>query len=161
MSDIKCITSFLDTPRFAVSLLTIISSTQFTCISNRNFLFLIGKPFSYLIAFLTALLKQSTTIIWGTAYSPKPKYPPSHNVSNFGYQCLSSDFFSLGQFSSVYHELIFNFSGGSSLSWSSLSLVTVDVSCSSELSAPYSKGINYHNPTTNFVSNVTRIFFLR
>ena len=156
MYDIVCITSLLDIPRFDMSLVTIISSTYFTCICDINYWFLIGKAFSYVIGLLLILCKELVNIFQVMGYLPNSKQSASHTPSTSGFLHLSISFFSLGQLSYFHQKSLFLFDDGSSNS-----LVTADVSCSDELSDPYSMGINYPKPTTNFTQAVTLIWFLR
>ena len=150
-----CITSFLDIPRFAVSLLTIISSTYFTCRTSINALFFLGKAFSYVIGFLPILCKKINTICLGTGSKRKSKLDSSRFPIKAGYQLSTNNFFSLGQFSYVRQLFLCLFSSG--LSFATL---TVAVSCGAENSAPGSMGINYQYPTTNFARTITLICFI-
>ena len=95
-----------------------------------------------MISLLPILLKQSTTVILVNISSPNSKFSSSHTMSTFGYLCISSAFFSLDQFSSIHQEVLFCFADGYSMAWYSFFLVTVDVSCYAELSAPDFKEIN-------------------
>ena len=108
-SDMTYITSFLYIPRFAVSLLTIISSTYFTCLSDRNDLFLIGKEFSYVIGFLPILCKKMNNFCLGTGSKRNSKQASPHCTPTAGYRLFTKYFFSLCQFSSVHQKIIYFF----------------------------------------------------
>ena len=123
MYNITCIAPFLEIPSFAVSFLTIIFSTYFTCICDRNARFLRGKTFLYMIGFLPIFFKQLATFVQGTGSLNNSKYLSSHIISTIGILSLSSDFFSLDNFSSLHHKFLFGFSAGYSFY-----LVTVVVS---------------------------------
>ena len=135
MSDIVCTTSLLDTPRFAIYFLTIISSIYFTCLCNINAHFLGGKELSYVIGLLPIFCKQLVAFCRGTGSSPNSKQAASHTPSTAGFLRISMHFFSLGQFYSFHQKNLFQFAAGSSNS-----LVTVAMSCSDALSAPDSMG---------------------
>ena len=128
MSNITCIASFLDIPSFAVSLVTTISSTYFNCLSDKNAQYIRRKSFSYVIGFLPILFKQLITAVQVIGSLPNSRSPSSHTTYTFGLLILYRDFFSLGQFSSFHHEVLFHFTSGSSFF-----LITVAVSCSAEL----------------------------
>ena len=99
--------------------------------------------------------QKNPTVVRGTGSLPNYKLPSSRTPSTVGLLGISSDFFSLGQFLSFHNKFLFVFYAGSSLS-----LVTVALSCSAKLSDPDYIGINCQKPTTNFAQTVTRIFFL-
>ena len=160
MSNITFIASFLNIPRFAMSLSTNISWTYSNCIYDRNLLFLRVNSFSYVIVLLSILIKKISAAILGTRTLPNSKYPSPHTMSTFSFLCTSSALLLLGRFSSFQNNCIFHFIYISFLDWSSPPLVTVDVPWYSELSAPDYKGINFQNQTTNFSRTVTLIFFL-
>ena len=90
---------------------------------------------------------------WYPGLTPNPLHHTPH--IQLGYS-VSPDVFSLGQFSSFHHKVIFHFTDGSSLS-----LVPVTLFWYYELSAPDSMGINTQKPKTNFAHTVTLICFLR
>ena len=138
-----------------MSLVTIISSTYFTCLCDSNVRFLLGDKFLYVIALLPILCKQLVTACQGTVFSTNSEQAASDTPLTAGFLRLSIDFFSLVQFSSFHHKSLFHFAAGSSNS-----LVTVAVSCSDELLAPDSMGINSSKPKTKFVWTVTLIYFL-
>ena len=138
MSDISYITYFLDIPGTAISLLTIIYSTYFTCIYNSNSHLLIQKAFLYLIIFQTILFKKLATVCRGTGSSPNPKQASSHTPLISGFLRLYIVFFRLVQLYSFNLKVLFYLADGSSNS-----LVTVNMYCSAGLSAPDPKGINY------------------
>ena len=75
--DIACINYFLDTPRFAVSLVTIISLIYFTYLCDSNDRLLTGKELLYVIDLLLILCKTLTTFEQGTRSLPNPKEAPS------------------------------------------------------------------------------------
>ena len=129
MSDIICITSFLDIPRFSMSLVTIISSTYFTFICYSNECFLLGKAFSNFIGILPILCKQLVTVILGMG--------SSHTPLTARFLRISRSLFSFGLFSSFRHKVLIHFAAGSSNSF-----ITMAVSCSDELSDPNSIGTN-------------------
>ena len=155
MSDMTCITSFLETSSFPVSLVTTISYTYFICLSNGNPFCLRRNSSLYVIGLLPIFCKQLDTGIWGTGYLPNSKSSSLHTTSTIGFLIISRYFFILGQFSSLHQNFLFCFAVGSSLF-----LVTVTVFCSYELSYPDSMGINSIKPTTNFAHTVTLICFL-
>ena len=102
ISDMTCITSLLDIPRFSVSILTIISSTYFTWFSYNNTIFFIGRAFSYVIVFLPILWKALNTVCLGTGSKHNSKQASSHFPLKDGYQLFTRSFFGLGQSSSVH-----------------------------------------------------------
>ena len=75
--DIACINYFLDTPRFAVSLVTIISLIYLTYLCDSNDRLLTGKELLYVIDLLLILCKTLTTFEQGTISLPNPKEAPS------------------------------------------------------------------------------------
>ena len=127
MSYMTYITSFLDIPRFAVSPLTIISSTYFTCLSGSNALFFIGKAFSYAIGFLPILCKALNTVRFGNGSNHKSKQGSSHFPLTAGYGIFTKYFLRIGQFYSIHHEVIYSFA--TILYFSTL---TVAVSCGAD-----------------------------
>ena len=156
MSYMTCITSFLDILRFAMSLVTTISSKYLTCLSDSNTRYLREKAFSYVIGLLPILFKQSTTFYRGMVSSSKSKYPSSHTPYTIEFLNLSTDFFCLVQFSSFYHEVLFRFTAGLSFS-----LITAAVYSSAELSHPDSMWTNTPKPTTILSQTATLICLLR
>ena len=155
MSDITCITFFLYNPTLSVSHVTIISLTWFTWLCESNNWFLRGGSFLYVIDLLPIFFKQFAAVIWGTGSSHNSKSRSSHTPSTVWFLGLSIYCFSLVQFSSFHHKVLFLFSAGSLFS-----LVTVAVSWSGELLAPDSMVIDSPKPTTNFAWTVTLIWFL-
>ena len=155
MSDITCFTYLLDIPRFSVYLVTTISSTNFTWLSNNNIWYIRGKAFSYVIVFPPILFKKLATLVQGTGFSLNSKPPSSHTPYTVGLRSISSYLFSLGHLYSLHHKVLFRFADDSSLL-----LVTLDVSCSDELSYLDSIGMNSPKPTTNLSCTVTLICFL-
>ena len=137
MSDIVCITSLLDILRFAMSIVTIIYSTYFTCLLDSNERFLVSKLFPYVIILLPILCKQLVTVFQGTESSPNSKQSESHTPLTAGFLCISIYLFRLGQLSSFSQKSLFCFDCGFSNS-----LVTVDVYCSDEVPYPDSMKTN-------------------
>ena len=145
-----CITSFLDIPRFAVSILIKIFSTYFTWISDRNELFLTGNTLSYVIGFLLILHKTLNTFCLVTVSKPNYKQASSHCPLKDGYQLFSKAYFSLSQLASVHQWFLCFFSARLPSA-----ALTVAVSCGSDNSAPDYMGINSQYPTTNFAWTIT------
>ena len=85
MSDMTCITSFLDIPIFAMSLITTVSSTYFTWIYDGNAQYLRVKAFFYVIVFLSIIWKQLSVIIWVTVSLPNSKSLSSHTPYTVGF----------------------------------------------------------------------------
>ena len=132
-----CITFFLDIPRFSLSILTIISSTYFTCLSDSNDLLFVGKEISYLIGFLPILYKTFNNVCLGTGSKPNSKQDSSRFPLTYGYQLFTKSSFSLSQLYSVHHEFLCFFAAG--ISYSTL---TVAVPCGANNPDPDSMGIN-------------------
>ena len=152
MSDMTCITSFLDNPRFTVSLVTNISSTYFNWLYD---FFLRGKSLSYVIGLLQKLCKKLAAVIWGMGSLPKSKPPSSHTSSTFVLLSISRCFFNIDQLSSFHHKGLFAF-----LLVPYYPLVTVAVSWSAKLSDHDSKDIKAPKPKTNLSWTVTLIYDL-
>ena len=150
-----CITSFLDIPRFAVSILIIISSTYFTCKFDSNDLLFSGKTLSYVIGFLLILRKTLNTVYLGTGSRPNSKQASSHCPLRDGYQLFTKASFSLVQLASDHQWFFFFFPARLSSG-----TLTVDVSCGAENSSHDSMGINYQYPTTNFSHTTTFSCFI-
>ena len=131
---------------FAVCLVTIISLTYFICISGSNTGILRDKILSYVIVSLP--IKFSSWLLsfkeWYIFLTPNPH--SFHTPSTLGFLGLSGNFFKLGQFYSFHHKVLFHFAAGSSFS-----LVTVYMSLSVYLSAPYSMGVNPPNQQPYFI----------
>ena len=123
MSDITCITSFLNIPTLTVSILTIIYLTYFTCICDISYRFIRGKELSYVIGLLPIFFKQLYNVIQGTISSPNSKSLSSHTPYTIFFLSISVCFFRIGNFSSFHHKVLFHLSAGSSFS-----LITVSVS---------------------------------
>ena len=155
MSDMTCITSFLETSSFPVSLVTTISYTYFICLSNGNPFCLRRNSSLYVIGLLPIFCKQLDTGIWGTGYLPNYKQSSSHTPLTTVFLRFSRASIILGQFYFFHHEFLFWFAAGYSFY-----VVTLVVSCSAELLAPDSMGVNYPKPTTNFSRTVTLVCFL-
>ena len=83
MSHRTCTNSFLDIPRFTAYLETYTFSKYFTCIYDRNVLFLIGEALSYVIGLLLVLLKKLTSVIQVTRSPTNSKFPSSHTLYTF------------------------------------------------------------------------------
>ena len=155
MSDLNFITSFLDAPRFDASLVIIIYSTYFTWLFGSNSQLLVGEALLNVIGLLSILFKQLATVIWGTGYLPNYKQSSSHTPLTTVFLRFSRASIILGQFYFFHHEFLFWFAAGYSFY-----VVTLVVSCSAELLAPDSMGVNYPKPTTNFSRTVTLVCFL-
>ena len=141
---------------FAVSPVTITSSTYFTYLFDRNGLFLRSKELSYVIIFLPINFKQLATVIQGIGSSTNSKYPSSHTPYIIVLLSLWRDLFILDQFYSSHRKVLFLFASDYLFS-----LESVAVSCYDELPDPYYTDIKYHKPATNFAWTVTLIFFLQ
>ena len=150
-----CITYFLDIPIFAMSLLTITSSTYFIWYSDSNVSLFVGKAFSYLIVFLTFLCKTLNIVCLGTRSNPNPKQASPQCPLKDGYPLFTTAFLSHVQFSSV-HQLFLCFFAAGLYS----ATLTVAMSCGTNNSDPASMGINYQYPTAKFSQTITFLWFI-
>ena len=151
-----CIFSFLDIPRFSVSLLEIISFTYFAWISDRNYIFFIGKAWSYVISFLTILCKKLNNVCLGIGSNHNSKLASSHFPLTAGYRLYNKYLLSLVHFSSVHQLFICFFSAGIFFV-----TLTVAMSCGANNSSHGYIGIKSQYPTTNFAWTITLLFFIR
>ena len=97
MTDITCITSFLNIPSYIYLLYLTIYSTYFTWLSYSNDRYLREKAFSYVIGLLEILFKQLAPVFQRKESEPNSKYPSSYTpttddslFSQYIYSALAS-----------------------------------------------------------------------
>ena len=155
MSDITYITSFPKIPECYVSLVTIISSTAFTCVCDSNALFLRGKALSYVIGLLPIIFKIFPLSFeeHDPCLTPKPLHHTLHLPLDSSVSPETSS--DLDSYSPSTTKLSFF------CCWLLILLGNCGLFCSYGLPAPDYTGISSPKPTTNFSWTVTLIFFLR